>query len=302
MGRCTCSFFEEGGNGIDTFGNMRFSVLPILLINIMIANGQSYYTIIDDDISSIQAISSVKKVADKYGIKITYAATVSKLRNKELADTLLQYQGEGHQIIDHGWTHSPEVWKEPQWETCKEELDKSSALLDSLSFKNHDFFVYPFGKYSASTQNAIIPKIKEHYRMAFDARGHYCDLSDFNMFYIPRFAVRWHNNMWIVKYWIRKAHDNHAWTVFLNHSGKSRDYKEENLSEIIEYCQSLGMENLTVAQAYDKFGSLKANKPAEDYTLWGEIADVFFLHIVWIICIVFLIALIGFVGLRLWRG
>lgn len=274
---------------------MRFNVLPILLINIMIANGQSYYTIIDDDISSIQAISSVKKVADKYGIKITYAATVSKLQNKELADLLLQYQSEGHQIIDHGWTHSPEVWKEPQWKTCREELDKSNALLDSLSFMNHDFFVYPFGKYSASIQNAIIPKIKERYRMAFDARGHYCELSNFNMFNIPRFAIRRHNNMWAVKYWIREAHENNAWIVFLTHSGKSIDYKEEYLSEVIEFCQSLGMENLTVVQAYDKFGLLKANKSAEDYTLWDEIVDVFFLHIVWIMSAIILFVLIGFV-------
>lgn len=91
----------------------------------MSAHSQSYYTIIDDDVSSPQAVVSVKKIADKYGIKITYAATASKLHNKKLADLLLQYQKEGHQIIEHGWTHSPRVWKEPIWENCKKELDKS---------------------------------------------------------------------------------------------------------------------------------------------------------------------------------
>lgn len=274
---------------------LRYCFVLFFSVMAISAKGQSYFTIIDDDISSVQAVSTVKNLADKYGIKITYAATVMRLLDEELTNLLLQYQSEGHQIIDHGWTHSPEVWKDPKWVVCKEELEKSSALLDSLGFVNHDFFVYPFGKYSIETQEQIIPHIQERYKMAFDARGHYCNLKDFNLFYVPRFAVRWHNDMWAVKYWIKQAHENNAWVVFLNHSGKPRDYKEEHLAEIIEYCQSLGMENLTVAQAYNKFGALKADKPAQGYTLWDEIKDVLFLHIVWIVVAVCLSVAIGII-------
>lgn len=256
------------------------------------ATGQGYFTIIDDDISSIEAVTSVKNVADRFGVKITYAATVSRLQNKELADLLLKYQDEGHQIIDHGWTHSPEVWAQPKWEFAKEELDKSSGLLDSLGFRNHEYLVYPFGKYTTETRNKIIPHVAKRYKMAFDARGHYCDLKDFNIYYIPRFAVRWHNNMWAVKYWIKKASEDEGWMVFLNHSGKQRDYKEEHLSEIIAYCLSLGMQNLTVDEAYHKFRKLKADKQVGNYTIGDEIVDVLFLHIVWILTVLFIMTIV----------
>ena len=253
--------------------------------------GQGYFTIIDDDISSIEAVTSVKNVADRFGVKITYAATVSRLeKNRQLVETILHFQEDGHQIVDHGWTHSFEVWGQPKWEIVKTELDKSSHLLDSLGFRNHDYLVYPFGKYTTETRNGIIPHVAERYKMAFDARGHYCDLSNFNMHYIPRFAVRWHNNMWAVKYWIKRASKSDNWVVFLNHSGKSRDYKPKHLSDIISYCQKLGMQNLTVEDAYQKFGSLKADKQEKNYTMWDEITDVLFLHIVWIMMAILLSA------------
>ena len=268
------------------------TICLLILLCKLSALGQGYFTIIDDDISSIDAVSSVKSIADKYGIKITYAATVSRLQDKELAGLLLQFQEEGHQIVDHGWTHSKDVWGQPRWDVVKEELDKSSALLDSLGFRNHGFLVYPFGKYTSDTKANLFPKVAERYKMAFDARGHYCDLNDFNMYYIPRFAVRWHNNMWTVKYWIREASEKNAWVVFLNHSGKHRDYKPDHLSEIIEYCQELDMQSLTVAEAYKKFGNLKADKKEQDYTMWDEVKDVLFLHIVWIGSIVFVVVVL----------
>lgn len=268
-------------------------LLSCLLVPIMIM-GQGYFTIIDDDISSVETVTSVKNVADKYGVKITYAATVSRLeKNQRLTETLLQFQKEGHQIVDHGWTHSLDVWGQPKWEVIEKELDKSSRLLDSLGFHNHDYLVYPFGKYSIGTRNKITPHVARRYKMAFDARGHFCDLSDFNRFYIPRFAVRWHNNMWAVKYWIKKASKADNWVVFLNHSGKSNDYKEEHLSEIIVYCQELGMKNLTVKEAYQKFGKLKADKHVKNYTVWDEITDVLFLHVVWLLVAFLIIVLVG---------
>ena len=117
------------------------TICLLILLCKLSALGQGYFTIIDDDISSIDAVSSVKSIADKYGIKITYAATVSRLQDKELAGLLLQFQEEGHQIVDHGWTHSKDVWGQPRWDVVREELDKSSALLDSLGFRNHGFLL-----------------------------------------------------------------------------------------------------------------------------------------------------------------
>lgn len=271
----------------------KMSVFLLCLLVPNMIKGQGYFTIIDDDISSVESITSVKNVADIYGVKITYAATVSQLeKNQKLVETLLQFQKEGHQIVDHGWTHSFDVWEQPKWEVIEKELDKSSRVLDSLGFRNHDYLIYPFGKYTIETRNEIISHVAKRYKMAFDARGHYCDLADFNMYYIPRFAVRWHNNMWAVKYWIKKASKSDNWVVFLNHSGKSRDYKEEHLSEIIGYCQELGMKSLTVEDAYQKFGNIKADKQVKNYTVWDEIMDVLFLHVVWVVMAVLLIAVV----------
>lgn len=269
-------------------------ILIVLLISSRLSS-QGYFTIIDDDISSIEAIRSVKNVADKKSVKITFAATVEKLlKYPELSNLLLDYQKEGHQIVNHGWTHSSQIWENPKWEKISLELDRSEKVLDSLGFNNFEYLVFPFGKYPRKYRETIINNIKERYKLAFNSRGHYCNLTDFNKYYIPRFAIRKHNNDFAVRYWLRKASNNNAWVVFLNHSGNNRDYSEDYLSFIIDNCIKLGMINLTVEQAYSKFSYLQADSTIEDYSFVDEVIDVLFLHVFWVLFLFLFICMVFF--------
>ena len=129
---------------------------------------QALFTIIDDDAQSIGAISSVKEVADKYGIKISYAVLAQRLQQDEMmVECLRRFQREGHHICNHSLTHNSKVWKVPCMDDIKYELERSEYILYSLGFKNHNYLIYPFGKFSQSTYSWLIPVVSQNFKMAF---------------------------------------------------------------------------------------------------------------------------------------
>ena len=250
------------------------------------ASSQSMFTVIDDDISSIKAIQSVKRVADKKNIKISFAATVNRLlKSREIVDTLLKYQAEGHHICNHGLTHSEQVWGHPCWDDIKEEVAKAKSTLDSLGFKDNDYLVYPFGKYGKRQRESLEKSVPKMFRLAFNSRGHFNDLDHFNRYYIERLPVRKFNSISAVEFYIDKACEANGWIVLMNHSGKSRDYKPEFLEKIIDICLEMGMKPVTVDQAYNilkERGVIdddnKSLAPTQDYGLAFEIQDNIFLN------------------------
>ena len=247
----------------------------------MSVNAQPLFTIIDDDISSLKAIQSVKRLADKKNVKISFAATAKKLINyPEITQALLQYQAEGHHICNHGWTHSDKIWGKPYWNDIKQEVTKAKAALDSLGFKNTDYLVYPFGKYDKKQREDLEKNVPSIFRLAFNSRGHFNDLDNFNRFYIERLPVRKFNSLSAVKCHIDDACDKNGWLVLMNHSGKSRDYSPEFLASIIDYCIEKGMKPVTVDQAYNILkekgvidDDLKSLVQSKDYGFTFEIKD-----------------------------
>lgn len=252
----------------------------------MSTNAQPLFTVIDDDISSVKAIQSVKQLADQKGIKISFAATVNRLvKHPEIADTLLKFQAEGHHICNHGWTHSEKVWENPFWKDIEQEVKMAKVALDSLGFKNTDYLVYPFGKYDKEQRLDLEKNVPKFFRLAFNSRGHYNDLDNFNRFYIERLPVRKFNSISAVKSYIDDACKCNGWLVFMNHSGKSRDYSTEFLENIIDYCLEKGMKPVTVDQAYHILkekgiidDNSKSLAPTQDYGIAYEIKDNLFLN------------------------
>ncbi len=51
-------------------------------------------TIVDDDIGSVESLETIKSMADRQGIKITFAAITDKLDDYEKKKLLLKYQTE----------------------------------------------------------------------------------------------------------------------------------------------------------------------------------------------------------------
>jgi len=255
-------------------------------MNIM---AQGYFSIIDDDANSVGAISSIKEVAEQKGIKITFAVKAASVcQTKDVCKLLLQYQEEGYQIVNHSLTHDKSVWKSPRYEVIVNELIRTGQILDSLGFRNHDYFVYPWGKFDSDVREWMMPLISEHFKLAFDSRGGATDLNDYNRYYIHRFPLRKHDNISIVKHEIEKAVEKGEWIVFLTHSGMERDFEPEYVGDVIEYCLQKKMACLTVKDAYEMLENTNALRAdaTKDWTLVNEILYLMYMHIWWILSVV----------------
>lgn len=49
------------------------------------------------------------------------------------------------------------------------------SVLDSLGFANHDYFVYPFGKFEYPIRDSILELSANNFKLAFNSRGGYND-------------------------------------------------------------------------------------------------------------------------------
>ena len=245
------------------------------------ASSQAFYTIIDDDVTSNKSIQKIKELSDKKGIKITFAPIVRNLvSNKNICDSLLSYQEQGFHICNHSYSHSPSVWREMNLQMIEDELKLSHDILDSLGFVDHDYFVYPYGKFQDGIRDSIIFFVSNYFKLAFDSRGRYnrFDAGQFNKYYIHRFAFRSHNDWLAVKLIIDEAIEKDGWIVFLTHSGRS-DFDVIKLERIINYCQSKGLRAFTVHEAYQKIVQFKESfDESQDFNLWDEILDVLYMH------------------------
>ena len=270
-----------------------------LVAMVMPVGAQSYFSIVDDDADNVEAVSSVKRVADRRGVKVSFAVIAERLRDKEkLISLLLDYQRQGHGICNHSFSHNIDFWSHPTEEKVEWEMERSEAVLDSLGFSHHDYFVYPFGTFPASTYQWLVPLASAHYRMALGCRGYGNDLNAINRYNIARLPLRKHDNMFVVKHIIDEAVEKNQWLVFLNHSGMARDYSEERLDEVIAYCQAKGMRNVTIYEA-DSLNLLKNNNSSvSEWTRSDEVLYLLYMHIGWVL-LAAVICVAG--GLYVWK-
>lgn len=257
------------------------------------SKSQSFYTIIDDDASSVESIDNIKNICDKEGVKISFAVIAQNLiKNETIKDSLLSFQQQGFHICNHSLTHKACVWEDVDIVAIEEEIQTSNYILDSLGFVNHNYFVYPYGKFSEEDYFNILPYIKDKYRLAFNSRGYDCDLKDFNRYYINRFPVRKHENISIVKNKIDRAVEKGNWIVFLTHSANQRDYSSEYLSEIIEYCNKKGLQCLTVDEGYERVSQLESNSKIYEWKNRDELYSAIMMHIWHILLFITLASLV----------
>ncbi len=273
---------------------MKQYILSLFLcLSIYPLKAQTFYTIIDDDATSVNAISEIKRIADKKNIKITFAviaATVSS--NNELCDSLLSFQEQGFHICNHSLTHRGNIWNNQDFSAIEKEMTRSSRLLDSLGFLSHNYLVYPFGKFSQKKMEHLLPIVQKDFRLAFNSRGGTCNFLDFNRHYINRFPLRKHENISVVKYKIDKAIEQGEWIVFFTHSNMSRDFSPEYLEKVISYCQYKNLPCLTVDEAYCQLTPYKGDAKIKEWSMWNEILLQIEMHI-WYLLTAFIILLSG---------
>lgn len=272
-------------------------------VSIIIAS-LSFFSLVDDDATSSLTISSVYRIAENHHIKVCFGVIANNVaKDEEVLQMLHQYQSHGHQICNHSLTHDV-LWKAPDRNFVRNEFERSKIILDSLGFYNHDYFIYPWGKFSLDVRNWLLPLSRDYFKMAFDSRGGICELDNYNIYYIHRFPLRKHENITIVKHEIDKAIKNGEWIVFLTHSGTPRDYSAEYVEEVVDYCLSNGMKCLTLQQAYDRLAAnnrLRTDVTA-DWTVLDEVKTFLYFHVYWIlsslILVIFMIILTYFKIIR----
>ena len=279
------------------------ALLILCFVHVISLHAQSFFTVIDDDAASLEAVNSVVGIADSCGISVCFGVITEKMgRDSSLVDRLLQLQKQGHQIINHSYSHAATIWKHPEPNAVMNEIYQSQRQLDSLGFVNHDFLVYPFGKFDKRTLTWIIDSVRPHFRMAFNSRGCANSWDEFNRYYISRLPIRKHDNLVILKHEIDQARKAQGWVVLLNHSGMKRDYDQKYLKEVIDYCLDNGMRCLTVNEAYFilKYRNLlKEDKPLS-WNMFDEVLYLIHHHILYLGgCFILLSILMGIIVKRI---
>ena len=261
---------------------MKGFVLSALLFLWFSSSGaQSYFTFVDDDAASLDAINQMDSLAQTRGVHFCFAVVAEKvLKNKQIYQRLLEFQEYGHQICNHSLTHSKEVWSGCSAENLGREIERSHQILDSLGFRNVDYFVYPFGKFSEEQFSIIYPLVSKHNKLAFNARGRFNGKKS-NAFYLDRLALRKFNDLSMVKQVIDQAADANGWIVFLTHSNNSRDFDAEYVGEVMDYCLAKGMISCTLNEYTEWHGNefIKTNQISE-FTWYDEVQDVLYMNLI----------------------
>ena len=248
------------------------------------SNAAPIVTIIDDDARSEQAIESVKEVADRCGVKVTFAPVAAFLKqNSKIAERLLQYVSEGHEIASHSLTHSPKIWKAgaaTDIQAIENEMIESEEIFHSFGLQPKTF-VYPYGNFPRDVRSDIFRTVGKYYSVAFNARGDINLPGEIHPLYISRHPLRKHNSLFMTEHLIDEAvKADSSWVVILTHSANS-DFSPEMLENIIRYAQQSGAVFLTASAAWQqvKTWSMMSEDQIPDYSRFGDYVNAAYFHL-----------------------
>ena len=108
-------------------------IMVILAWSMLTANN-----VIDDDTVSVSAVKSVREMAERNGVKATFAAIARNVeRNPGLAEYLRDCVAAGHEIASHSYSHGADVWSRSNpgggyADAMEKDLEKAAAVFDNL--------------------------------------------------------------------------------------------------------------------------------------------------------------------------
>ena len=259
-------------------------VLLLLIFAPLHLTAKPIVTIIDDDARTEKAIESVKTVADRYGVKVTFAAIAAHLeRNPELVSLLRKYVEEGHEIASHSLTHSQKVWKAgtaTDIRAIEQEMIESEAVFKRLDLYPKTF-VYPYGNFPKEVRHDIFHVVGMYYPVAFNARGDMNLPGKMYPLYVSRHPLRKHNSLFMMKRLIDEAvAAGDSWVVILTHSANS-DFSAEMLENIVVYAQKSGAVILPAFAAWQQVSSWPTMNEADipDYSRLGDYLNAAYFHL-----------------------
>ena len=263
-------------------------IIFCFIICCMSAWSNCIMTIIDDDSSSLQAIDSIKRIADSHQIKATFGVVAKRLEDDPaIAARLMTFQEEGHEIASHSYSHSPFIWSRKEYSDgllakMEEDLMKADDILMKNGF-HPSAFVYPYGKFHGKEyRGKIIDMVQKHYPVAFNARGGFNHSDNTCFGYVGRLPMRSHNNLSMIKLQMRHSmRKGDCWFVVLTHSGMA-NFSPSDLEEIIEFGKAKGFVFMTATEAFQywqKAGwqSMSVDQ-LKDFSLFDEGWDFLYLH------------------------
>ena len=261
-------------------------------------------SIIDDDTVSISAVKSVREMAERNGVKATFAAIARNVeKNPTLAEYLRDCVAAGHEIASHSYSHGAGVWSRngPGSDgfagAMEKDLDKADAVFAASGLKP-TAFVYPFGNFKGEDyRRQIFEIVGRRFPIAFDSRGGVTTPDDYHPLCIGRFPMRSHNHRFMVEQWIKDAakKDGDKWIVLMTHSGKD-DFSLDDLESFVKHAKSLGCEFMTAsaaAEIWQKRGWEPSARPTSEYSRDTEVADLIRFHWLYILGLAICVALVS---------
>ena len=251
--------------------------------------GRTIVSIIDDDTVSVSAVKGVREMAERNGVKATFAAIARNVeKNPELVEYLRDCVASGHEIASHSYSHSAGVWNragpvgEGFADAMWKDMDKADAVFAASGLKP-SAFVYPYGNFKGKEyRKRIFETVGKRFPIAFDSRGGVTTPDDYHPLCVGRFPMRSHNHRFMVERWLRDAAktDGDKWIVLMTHSGKD-DFSIDDLESFVKCAKSLGCEFMTAsaaAETWRKRGWMPSTRQKTEYSRIDEIIDLVRLH------------------------
>jgi len=256
-------------------------------------------TIVDDDTENVAAVSSVREIADAYGVKVTFATIARNVeKDSGLASCLRDCQAAGHEIASHSYSHSPFVWSRQiratnQTDRMEQDLVRAHAVLTNAGLRVSTF-VYPYGNFKGQAyRSSIISMASSHYPIALNSRGGDNRKDSTHFQYVGRFPMRSHDNFTMVARFLRNASSNgDNWLVLLTHSGKS-SFSAKDLESAIKICKSSGCIFATAGEAVKMlkergWHSIPDSATTEKSTV-DELIDFVEFHLIYVVAAILLL-------------
>jgi peptidoglycan/xylan/chitin deacetylase (PgdA/CDA1 family) len=263
-------------------------IWPILFLLMSVplpsAVAQPIVTVIDDDVRSVKCLETVKRIADRCNVKVTFAVVASDLKkNPEVAELLRKYEQEGHEVASHSLSHRPGIWqagKATDIRAVEREVVEADAVFERFGLHPRTF-VYPYGNFPSEVRHDIFEVVGRYYPVAFNARG------DINLpgktypLYVSRHPLRSHNSMYMTKRLIDKAvAAGDSWVVIFTHSGKS-DFSAERLESAIRYAQKSGAVFMPASAAWQQASNwpMMSERDIPEYSRFGDYLNAAYFHL-----------------------
>ena len=220
-------------------------------------------TIVDDDIGSIENLEAIKSMADRQGVKITFAAITDKLDDYEKKMLLPKYQDEGFHIVSHSKTHRQDIWRKGDavfdMDVIAKEMEDAQYRLRREGFKDCDFLIYPYGAFPEENniKKQIMNLALNGHRAAVNSstgKANYPPRTE--RYYLNRILISKNKNINDLKKLIDKEIAMKGWLIFLTHSNNANEFSVDYTEEIVKYILSKNVEFMTLAEGWKHKGIL----------------------------------------------